>query len=119
MSDIRGEYGKSTNGNFFVKDTIGVPHPYCIGTKHVVYASDHCNGMLGNEAIEAAEKHGARCYMKGCNLRFDEHEIVLLVHCGLDTEGEEAKKELHDWLLSIKDTATENKYAGFVFVKGW
>jgi len=42
-------------------ETRGIPHPYCITTGHVVMASDHYNGMLGEEAIEAAERAGTYC----------------------------------------------------------
>lgn len=34
------------------------PHPYCITPKHVTYAADHHNGLLGEDAIREAEKYG-------------------------------------------------------------
>lgn len=43
---------------FSVVDIIGVPHPYCITPRHIHYASEHCGGMLNNNAIEMAEKDG-------------------------------------------------------------
>lgn len=60
MDEKLEKYGESECGNFKVIDTIGVPHPYCIGPKHVGWASDHWNGMLGKDAILDAEEHGAK-----------------------------------------------------------
>jgi len=114
---IKGEYGESEQGNFKVVDTIGVPHPYCITNRHVAHASDNFMGRLGNEAIESAERSGAKCGVKGCNLSFSEHEQALLVSCEKDMQGEDGKAdpELHKYLLKIKDEATANGYAGFAF----
>jgi hypothetical protein len=118
------KYGKSKEGNFQVIDTIGVPHPYCITPKHVAYASDHFNGMLGKEAIIEAEKYGkAVCDIcKGINrkdyskpiLTYDQHEQALLVNCKVNMAKNE---ELHAYLMGIKDLATKEHYAGFAFKK--
>ena len=43
---LKARYGASEQGNFAVIDTIGVPHPYMIGPKHVAYASDFRGGIL-------------------------------------------------------------------------
>ena len=99
---------------FEVIDTIGVPHPYCITSKHVAYAADHCHGMLNEEAIRKAEKvKGAHCDVKNCNLSYNEHEQALLVACYKDIQKNE---ELHRYLLKIKDEAEKNGYAGFAFL---
>jgi len=117
---IKGEYGQSARGNFKVIDTIGVPHTYCITPKHIEYS----DGMYLD--IEGAEKRGAVC--DTCReikkrtgkpiLTHAQHETALLVECKIDANTDaEGKKELHAWLLSIKDEATRNKYAGFAFIK--
>lgn len=117
--DLRARYGASENGNFFVKDTIGVPHPYCIGAKHVAHAADHFGGMLGKEAIHDAEKHGIHCDICKGKLSFDAHETALLVACKRDFKGErgDADPELHAYLLKCKPLCEADKYAGFAFVK--
>lgn len=116
MTDVKGNYPKSKQGNFKVVDTIGVPHPYCITSKHVAWAADHCGGMLGKEAIREAEEHGAKCDIckkQGNVLTIDEHEQALLVGCKVDIQP--LPDELKDWLISIKEEATANGYAGFAF----
>ena len=108
--------------HFSVVDTIGVPHPYCITPKHVAYASDHCHGMLGKEAIIGAEKAGACCDI--CKkaqragkipriLKYDEHEQALLIECKVDIKTHQ--KEAHAYLVSIKDQCEKDGYAGFAF----
>jgi len=69
-------YGRSAKGNFGVIDTIGVPHPYMVGTKHVVHASDHHMGMLGKETMEVIP-----CEI--CHKTFTDgkHETALLLEC--------------------------------------
>ena len=102
---------------FEAVDTIGVPHPYCIAPKHVAYASDHCSGILGREAIIGAERAGAVCDICRVNgefLSFEQHKQALLIKC-----KKEDKEELHKYLLSIKDQAIADKFAGFAFQKGW
>lgn len=109
-------YNQSTGGNFKVIDTIGVPHPYCITPRHVAYASDHWSGMLSADCIRESEKHGARCDICKGQLSYDQHEQALLVSCKKDfNKSEELKKELTDYLLSIKALAEQEKYAGFAF----
>jgi hypothetical protein len=106
----------SKNGNFNTVDSIGTPHPYCITPKHVEIASDHFCGRLGEEAILAAEKKGARCGVKGCNLSFKEHEKALLISCKKPfQENGKVDGELHEFLLGIKDEATKNGFARFAF----
>lgn len=116
---MKGTYPISKHGWFYVIDTIGVPHPYCITPKHVVYAADHCSGMLTKEAIERAEEVAqAKCDTCKGKLSYREHETALLVRCGRDPKKDkEAEAELHEWLLSIKEEAAKNGYAGFAFLK--
>jgi len=120
INKFKEEYGESKNGNFFICDTIGVPHPYCIGSRHVAHAADHFSGMLGKPAIESAEKHGIKCGVKGCNLSYAEHETALLICCKKEIKIDEntVNPELHEWLMKIKDKVdSEKKYVGFSFIK--
>lgn len=114
MSNVKGTYPESEN--FKVVDTIGVPHPYCITSKHIEYSS----GLYLD--VEEAEKNGAVCDIcrKAVNkgkqpkiLTYDEHEQALLVECKIEINP--VPQELHTWLLSIKDEAEKNGYAGFAF----
>jgi len=116
MNDKLKKYGKSKDGNFYVIDTIGVPHPYCITTGHVAEASDHFCGRLGTEAIEAAEEKGATCGICKGKLTYKEHQQALLVSCKCEANG---NKELHEFLLSVKDMAVKDGYAGFAFKKDY
>ena len=123
MSEIKGEYPKSEQGNFEVMDTIGVPHPYCITPKHLKY----CDSMyLNADTIKHAEERGAKCDIcrklvskgkQSAVLSYDEHEQALVVLCHAEMQDSEGKAipELHQWLLSIKEEATANGYAGFAF----
>ena len=113
-------YPQSVNGNFFIKDTIGVPHPFCIGSGHVAHASDHFSGRLGAEAIEDYERKRQRpsCCMKNCNLSFAEHKQALVVGCKKDFKTDkDAEEELHQYLLCTIGRATEDGMAGFAFIK--
>lgn len=109
-----------------VVDKIGVPHPYCIGSKLVGYASDHWGGILGEAAIRDAEEHGIICDIcrqvkrkGGKALSYEEHKQALLIEVSksLDTDSEEGKgrKELRAYLLSIKERTEKEGYAGFAF----
>ena len=104
--------------NFYVKDTIGVPHPYMITQKHVVYAADHCGGMLNDGAIKDAERNGAKCGICKGELSYEEHKTALVVMChGLDMDKDESKEALQKYLLSIKDMCEKDGYIGFAFMK--
>lgn len=112
-NELQERYGKSEEGNFFVREIIGVPHPYCITPGHVAEVSDNHGGILGTSAIEAAEKKGVFCGTCRGMLKFKEHETVLLVACKLDFN----RPELRKYLMSVKDKATEDGFAGFAFVR--
>lgn len=105
---------------FEIVDTIAVPHPYCITAKHVQVASDHYSGILGEAAIEGAEKEGARCDIcrqNGQTLTYKMHKTALLV-CVNDPGKELAEIEgLKEYLLSIKEMAEKDDMAGFAFVR--
>lgn len=99
---------------FQIIDTIGVPHSYCLTPKHIVHASDHFSGMLGEAAIISAEKNGARCDICKGDRSYKEHETALLVEVDDKRELKDIKG-LEEYLLSIKDMTEKDGYAGFVF----
>lgn len=103
---------------FKIKDTIGVPHPFCITPKHVAHASDNHYGMLGKAVIEELEQKTKKplCGMKGCNLWFHEHKQALLVEVDDKRELKDIP-ELHPYLLSIKEQAEQDGFAGFAFIQ--
>lgn len=119
MSDIKGTYPESAQGNFAVVDTIAVPHYYCITPKHLEYSTGVYLDIEGAEAKGAVCdtcKHLVRHGKQDHVLTLKEHETALLVACKLDiAEQTEAGSELSTWLLAIKDEATNNGYVGFAF----
>jgi len=124
-------YGRSAKGNFGVIDTIPVKHAYCIGAKHVGWASDHFMGMLSEEAIRDGEKHDIFC--ETCTtafrrrdtnkiLSYDEHETGLLVECLKKAENNNPEgKELHAYLkkcIKLKQFKKKN-FKGFALLDGF
>jgi len=115
------KYGNSREGNYYVKDCIGVPHPYCVGVKHLELNV----GPFLN--IEEAEEKGAQCEI--CKklvregklkkaLTYKEHERALVIACKKEPkQNTEPHKELNDFLLKIKDKVSKDGYAGFTFLK--
>lgn len=96
------------------------PHPYCITPGHVAEASDHFSGMLGEAAIEAAEKKGVRCGVRTCRLPMKEHKsfLVALIDVPDNTvAGINALPGLREYLLSVKEAATAAGIEGFGFPK--
>jgi len=115
--ELTARYGKSENGSFYVKDTIGVPHPYMITAAHVSIAADRYGGMLGEAAIEAAEKQGRYCDICKGKLKFHEHETALLIGCKAELKIDvNINPELKTYLESIKDKCEEDGYAGIAFL---
>jgi hypothetical protein len=107
-------YGISGNGNFYVIDTIGVPHPYCIGPRHVGHAAHRFGGVLGDAAIRSAEMTGIHCDICKGKLSYDQHQQALLVACKVEANNNE---ELHAYLLKCKPLAEADQYAGFAFMR--
>lgn len=102
---------------FCVIDTLPVPHPYCISSRHVVYASEHNGGMLTAESIRRAEKFGkAKCFTCKGKLSYDEHKQALLVEVN-DPENRELKDVpgLNEYLLSIKEQTEKDGFEGWAF----
>ena len=118
---IKGNYPESTQGNFKVVDTIGVPHTYCIGELHMKYNDTM---VIDGDTIKVSEIKGAYCYI--CKplyeqgkipkiLSYDEHKQGLLIEC--KTEINPMPQELQDYLKTIKDECEKNGYVGFAFEK--
>lgn len=116
---LQERYLQSEHGNFFVMDTIGVPHAYCIGPIHVEVASKHHGGMLGTAAIEDAERtYGGRCCTCRGKLKLHEHETALLIACKAELkDGEKVNHELQAYLLQCVPLAEEDGFAGFSFIR--
>lgn len=102
---------------YSVKDTIGVPHPYCIGSRHVAHAADNFSGMLSKEAIIDGEKIGIKCETCNGKLSYEEHETALLIEVKFKGELKDAPG-LKDYLKSIVAMCEADHYAGFAFIKG-
>lgn len=92
-------------------DVLIAPHPFCITHHHVAYAHDHHCGMLTPEAVDES---GAPCGVPGCQLKFSQHEKVLLLEVA-SNEDLKNVPGLHEYLLEIKEMATKDGYAGFAF----
>lgn len=125
------EYGESEQGNFKVKDSIGIPHPYMITPKHLEFNGD--NMYLD---IEKAENNSKQAYpndifkqavcdickhnfRKGSQpkiLSYAEHGQALLINCKKDFKGK-AKAELKKYLFKIKAKAEKENFKGFSFLK--
>ena len=92
------------------------PHPYVIGPRHIVYASDNWGGALGEKAIIAGEIAGkCSCAHPKCNLPYEDHskgnKVAFLQQLRNGT-NDEANKILKD----LVDELGENFVEGFVFI---
>ena len=97
-------------------ENVMFPHPYCVTSKHVEYASDHGGGILSEAAIKGAERHGAKCGVRGCNLSYQRHETSLTLFVEVPQHRDlNAVEGLHAYLLSIKEQATSLGIQGFAF----
>ena len=105
MNEKLEKYPKTDK--FSITDILGVPHTYCITDKHIQYST----GIYLN--IEEAEKKGAKCGVKGCNLKYEQHEQVLLVKSEVDPVNNE---DLMDYLRSINAMCTSDGFIGFTIL---
>lgn len=107
------KFGMSKDKNFKVKNSIGVPHPYCITPRHLNYG----NGILNKEAIKEAEENKVFCGTCKGDLSFEEHKQALIISCKLNVKKDKkAEKELNKYLNKIKDKAEKKGYVGFAFM---
>ncbi len=94
-------------------DKIFLPHPYCITSRHVAFASDHRGGMLTAEAIEAS---GASCGMRGCCLPYNKHESAMTLFITVaDNKDLNSIPGLHAYLFSNKQKFIDLGIEGFAF----
>jgi len=84
------------------------PHPYAIGSKHVVFASDYSGGMLSEESIKEGERQGkVKCEQPKCSALYSEHTfdtvgfLQLTRNCTND-EATLALKEIVDLIDKFK-----------------
>jgi len=86
------------------------PHPYMIGTKHIVHASNNHGGILRKETMDEIP-----CAHTGCNLDYDSHTSDLVCALQLRRNGnqEEANKILN-FLVSDLD---KKFIDGFIFIE--
>lgn len=126
LKRLQKKFGKSKQENFSIKDTIPIPHPYMITPKHLEFNDSM---YLGKEQIDKMEsKHGSLCgqriktgfHTETCNLKYEEHKQGLLILCEKPMSDPKDKnkfnKELHSYLLEIKENLDLKKYDGFGFV---
>jgi hypothetical protein len=91
-------------------------HPFTIGSKHVVHASNKFGGMLGEEAIHNLEKNsGPSCAHPGCNAYYDDHKTDkgLFLQLLRNLENKEAADTLYQLRLRVLEP---EKMAGIAFV---
>lgn len=106
-------------------DTVFFPHPYCITSKHVVWASDHHSDILDADAIRESEKHGAKCDtcrrlmpVSGASiLSYDEHEksVTLFVWVPNNKVDLNSIPGLKEWLCENKPAMEAAGIQGFAF----
>lgn len=115
--ELKARYGESDGGHFRIIDTIGVPHLYMVGSRHVVHASEHFSGILGEAAIESGERKGITCCMRACRLSYKEHGMALLVSCtaAVSEDDKRVNPELRRYLMACKPLAEADNMAGFAF----
>lgn len=120
MSEI-DEIPKPENSNIkLVKiETAHIPHPYCITSKHVAWASDHFFGRLGHEAIVDAETHGkAVCGICKGKLKYGEHESKKTLFIEVPQNKDlNAVEGLNAYLLKIKPIVEKLGVEGIAFPK--
>lgn len=123
QSEYQRKFGKyKQTDDYRVRDSIAIPHPYCITPRHLT-GKHMCLGAA--EIKEAERDNGARCDI--CRqlvkdgkqdrvLFYDEHEQGLLIEVSNGKTLKEQEKELKGFLLDIKDMAEADGYVGFGFV---
>lgn len=102
------------SGIFKMEDVLGInhkPHPYKVGNRHIVHASNHCGGMLGETTMRVIP-----CAHSRCNLPYDQHTCNVVVPLKLirnatNTEAQKALKAVIDQGMEA------DGIEGFVFIK--
>lgn len=116
-TDTRFDHYPETD-MFKAIDTISIPHPFCITSKHVKHAADNFGGILSEEAMQDYDKRNPNkksCGIGGCDLKYAKHEtaLVILIKTGQDLKTLE--KELKEYLLECNPICIKDGYAGYAF----
>jgi hypothetical protein len=100
---------KGSTFNLLKLEKVALPHPYCITPKHVAVAADHFSGMLGEAAMEAAERYGAKCGWERCQLSYKEHVSNLTLFVEVENNRGDLNKitGLGAYLTSLKPKLEE------------
>ncbi len=98
-----------------IKEIMGInhrPHMYMVGSKHVVHASDHCGGKLGEETMKAIP-----CAHPRCGMAYEDHtyDTVMGLELTCDTTGEEVQKALK--IIVDGNDMEDDGIDGFIFVE--
>lgn len=110
---LEKEIQKLVDGYFTVKSITNVnydPHPFMLGTKHIVFASDKYSGILGDTCVN--DKNFPTCSHPGCNLKYQDHKSdrVIMLSLVKDITNDEGSEILRSLPL------IDNKIDGIVFV---
>jgi hypothetical protein len=104
------------NEVFRIIDTMGIPHTYSLSAKHLYHAKNYFDGKITDECIKDLEEkeHKGCCKMKGCDLRYDQHGLALVVEVNYTGDVNEAPG-LQGYLESCLDQMSIDGATGFVF----
>lgn len=94
------------------------PHPFTVGPEHVVYASDHCGGMLGEDVMRKIPCANGGHRLAGiprCNLPYEAHKSDKVAFIKLTRNA--SKEEMQEWLKSIVPWMESEKIDGVTFVE--
>ena len=115
MNELEQEIQDIVSPHFTVKSIDSVnhdPHPFCIGSRHVVHASDKFSGILGTDAIERA---GIYCATPGCTLPYDQHKSDKV--CFLQLTGHLKTEMAQQTLLKTEDAFKHESIDGLALVE--
>jgi hypothetical protein len=93
-----------------VHDVNHKPHPFTIGTRHVVHASDNHSGMLGDETMKAIG-----CDVSGCGMSYEDHTSDNVAF--LQVIRKATTIEANDVLKGLVDELGEDVVDGFTLVE--
>lgn len=91
-----------------IRDCNHKPHPFLIGPEHMAYASDHCGGVIGQDAIE--HHPCALCEQPAFSHSYD---VVMFLQLTRNSTNGECFKILQ----SISQEMQEDRIDGIVFVE--
>jgi ribosomal protein S4E len=86
------------------------PHSYMIGRKHIAYASEHSDGMLGIETLKKV-----KCAVPGCNLSYDKHTSEIVAFLTLLRNADNL--EIDVIVKKLVDDIPEGIFDGIMFVE--